>query len=218
MTGLRPLAVALAERSAAGNRVVGPGTIAAGVLAAALAAWVFVAGSPEPLFADTSSQPVAATVEVEVDLGALPQPTVDPAVARIEPGIDGSRARELAERLARDLAVEAAAFMAQDPTMLEAADFGPRLNEMQQRMRIALESGAIPVSSYSFDSLHLVIALPQGPQGGAVRGFEAEGILETVIYDLAGDVVEERSAPFDLTFSMENRGDLWHIFHVVPTP
>jgi hypothetical protein len=124
----------------------------------------------------------------------------------------------LAGRLARDLAVEAMAFRDRDTDLLTAADFGPRLNEMRQRLRIGVESESIPVSTYSFDSLHLVVALPQGPQGGAVRGFEGVGTVETITYDLDGNETGRRSDPFALTFSMENRGDLWHILHVVPTP
>ncbi|MEX0864586.1 MAG: hypothetical protein WD269_06890 [Acidimicrobiia bacterium] len=218
MTGLRPLVTSLSkprDPAAASDRV---GAALSPVLAAAMAIAVFFAGSPVGAPAAPVTTAVPTTVDVEVDLSTLPQPSIDPAVGRIDPDLDQAAALDLAGRLAHDLAVEAMAFRVREAEMLTAADFGPRLNEMQQRLRIGVESESIPVSTYTFDSLHLVVALPQGPQGGAVRGFEGEGTVETITYDLDGNETGRRSAPFALTFSMENRGDLWHILHVVPTP
>lgn len=220
LTGLRPMVSVV--KGAGQSPLPAPGhppTVLAAAGALALAGWVVVAGSstlvPATVTPDRAA-PLAAEITVEVL--PVPRPSVDPGVSRIDPAIDEAAAVTLAEILARALAIETYAMLQRDPVLLRAADFGPRLNEMEQRIRLGVESGRIQVSHYRFDHLRLVVSHPQGPQGGAARAFEATGTVETVVHDSRGEDLERRATPFALTFTLENRGTEWHIFHVVPTP
>ncbi len=182
-----------------------------------LAIGILWAGAPArpPVVAKTPTNLVLA---LEIDPEAVPEATVDQEITRLDSDLTDVEVRELALALATCLAGEAEAFAKHDPALLAAASVGPRLNEMELRLERAMSSGSLDVVNYRFDTLHLVVTHPYGPQGGASRGFEGKGTAEAVTLDLKGELLSRRESPFALTFSVEEvRGGEWRILNVVPT-
>ena len=159
-----------------------------------------------------ASEPVGAggdapvgSVEVAVDTSTLPIPTIDPDVLEIDPSFE-DLADDLAVELARRLATEAEALLRDDRELMASAALGARLNEMEYRLsqRGSAET-AIPI--YHFESLHLFITQPDGPQGGADPAFEARGTVEELTIDSDGQELGRSTRPFARAFSLRQTDD-----------
>jgi hypothetical protein len=113
--------------------------------------------------------------------------------------------------LAENLAIEAQAMHRGESELLLAADFGPRLADMQGRMERSVATGEWVVVDYAFDSLHLRVVETAGGQG-ADLGFEATGTVERVTYDADGVEVGRRIVPVSSLFVLRQAtGDRWLI-------
>lgn len=234
LTGLRPLFDRLLpEPDAAGTgaRVFSrltarwdrtglrPGLVRGVALAGAvvvLGAGIVVAGAParEP----PPLRVVPAIPDgVTVDVASLPQITFAPIVRELDETLAGPGGQVLAEALALDLAAEAHAMTRHDRALLAAADAGSRLAEMEDRLDGAADSGQTTVSSYRFETLHLMVAWPYGDQGGPAPALEATGIVEEITRGADGDETSRNAAPFALRFSMERAAEgRWLIVLVEP--
>lgn len=132
----------------------------------------------------------------------LPQVTIDDDVAALSAELatlDG--ARELAEALAFNLAVEAEAARTRDPSLLTAVAHGQRLDDMMITIEGAADSD-VDVPEYRFDSLHLSIVYPGGAQRGANAGLSATGTAVVTTYSTDGHAVASREEPVDVMFSL----------------
>ncbi len=150
-------------------------------------------------------------------MAALPQITFAPIVRELDETLAGPGGQVLAEALALDLAAEAHAMTRRDRALLAAADAGSRLAEMEDRLDQAAALGQTTVSSYTFETLHLMVAWPYGDQGGPAPALEATGTVEEVTWAADGGETSRWVAPFALRFSMERAaGDRWLIVLVEP--
>ena len=184
-------------------RTFGRGAIA-GSLIAAIAVLIVVAGTParEPAQAIPVLEPIE--VSVTVDASTLPEVTVALEVSALNSGIAADGAANLALMLAEDLAIEAEAMRRGEAGVLLGADFGPRLGEMQRRIELALATGERVVPSYTFESMHLRVV-----EAGQVAdlGFEAAGVIETIIYDADGVERRRETERFHSLFLISQAGD-----------
>lgn len=156
------------------------------------------------------------TVDVTVDASSLPAVMVDDEVAKLDETLAGS-ADELAVGLATALAVEEEAFRQADPELLPAAAVGTRLVLQERRLVLSIDAGTINVTEYEFDTLHLTVAFPFGPQGGATPGFEATGTQITIAYDLEGNELDRGESEFHSIFALLHaEDDRWLIAAVTP--
>ncbi len=195
--------------------------LAAGLMGGATAvllvgAAIVVAGAPAREPAGALDAPVAQ-VDVEVDPASLPAVTVDPEVAELSADFAGPGAQALAVALAENLQAEAQALLAGDKALLAAADAHSRLKQMETKIDEAAASGQTVVSSYDFDTLHLVRAFPYGEQGGARPGREARGTQTDITYDAAGNEVSRTTEPCAYVFALgEAEEGRWLILSAVP--
>ncbi|MGZ8724493.1 MAG: hypothetical protein ACXWYG_10685 [Aeromicrobium sp.] len=196
-------------------RIFGRGATV-GLMVMAVLAGVVVAGAPARDRANAAQPFGVAAIDVDVDLTTLPLVTVDHEVAALnsvaadDPGV-------LAAGLVRALAIEAEAMRRADTSLLRAADDGPRLVEMERAIERAATSGRLPVPTYRFTALRLVVEYVDGPQGGANLAFQAEGTVQAAIYNEAGDKLDTTEAPFASNFVLRTSatGD-WIIWQTDP--
>lgn len=153
-----------------------------------------------------SSGPV---VTVEVDPTALPVATVGEEVGALSS--DFGSAQDLAVMLAENLAMEAEAMRRHQGEVLLAADFGPRLVDMQDRMVQSVATGEWSVDRYQFDALHLTTVTVAGGQGTDLA-FEATGTVERTTYDADGAELHAVALPCASTFVLRLApGEQWLI-------
>jgi hypothetical protein len=206
----------LATRGSPGSaRIFGRGAVV-GLAVVAILTGVVVAGTPARGNA-SAAQPIGvAAIDVTVDLTNLPDVAVDNEVAALN-GAAAADPGVVAAGLVRALAIEAEAMRRADTSLLRAADDGPRLVEMERGIEQAATADRLPVPTYRFTGLHLLVEYVDGPQGGANLAFEAQGTVQTVTYNGAGDEFDTTEAPFTSTFVMRtsSTGD-WIIWQVDP--
>ncbi len=196
-------------------RIFGRGAVV-GLTIVAVLTGVVAAGGPARGGADAAQPIGVAAVDVKIDLAALPAVTVDSEVAALN-GAAADDPGVLAAGLARALAIEAEAMRRADTSLLRAADDGPRLVEMERAVEQAATADRLPVPTYRFTRLHLVVEYVDGPQGGANLAFQAEGTVQTVTYDETGDELDTTEAPFSSVFVLRTSvtGD-WIIWQTDP--
>lgn len=144
-------------------------------------------------------------IEVAVDTSTLPIPTIEPDVLEIDPSF-GDLADDLAVELARRLATEAEALLRGDAELMASAALGSRLNEMEYRLS-QWGSAETVIPTYHFESLHLFITQPDGPQGGADPAFEARGTVDELTIDPDGQEVGRSTRRFARAFSLRQTDD-----------
>ncbi len=160
---------------------------------------VIAAGGPARVLAAPQSSPAPVEVDLEIDPASLPAVTVGDEVAGLNNDVAGS-AIQLALALAENLAIEGEAMRRADPSLLRGADDGERLIEQERRIEAGATAGALVVSLYTFDLLHLHVVHTDGPQGGASLALGASGSIEEITYDLLGIELRRATAPFASTF------------------
>jgi parallel beta-helix repeat protein len=172
-----------------------------------VAVLIVVVATParEPAQAIPAEQPIAVDVDLDLDPVTLPSITIDAEVAALNASIDAEGAAELAMMLAENLEIEAEATRRGEAQLLLAADFGPRLAEMQRRFEGSAATGEWVVAHYRFDSLHLRVFETAGGQG-ADLAFDATGVVDEVTYDADGVELGRDSAPFASTFVLRQAG------------
>ncbi|MFZ0493747.1 MAG: hypothetical protein WAM81_11185, partial [Acidimicrobiia bacterium] len=206
----------LTTRGSPGSaRIFGRGAVV-GVMVIAILTGVVVAGAPARDRANAAQPIGVAAIDVTVDLTALPDVTVDGEVAALN-SVAADDPGALAADLARALAIEAEAMRRADTSLLRAADDGPRLVEMERAIEQAATQNRLPVPTYHFTQLHLVVEYVDGPQGGANLALQADGTVQTVTYDAAGNTLDTTEAPFTSTFVLRTSasGD-WIIWQAGP--
>jgi len=189
-----------------------------GAIGTVFAVLIVVAGAParQPAQAFPAAEPIE--VAVEIDPATLPGVTVGAEVATLNSEIAAGGAEGLALTLAENLAIEAEAMLLGESRLLLSADFGPRLAEMEHRMKRSVATGEWVVPHYKFDSLNLLVVETSGGQG-ADLGFLATGVVEEVIYDADGVEIRRESAPFASMFVLRQAsGDHWLIVEEVEAP
>ena len=179
-------------------RIFGRGAVV-GLTVTAILTGVVAAGGPARSRANAAQAISVAAIDVHVDLSTLPDVTVDNEVAALN-GAAADDPGVLAAGLARALAVEGEAMRRADTSLLRAADDGPRLVEMERSIEHAATADRLPVPTYRFTGLRLIVEYVDGPQGGANLAFQAEGTVQTVTYDAAGDELDTTEVPFASTF------------------
>jgi len=211
MTGLRPLIDWLLERrKLAARREISdevrprrPVLRWAGVSAAVgvFTLGLVAAGAPARAPTDSSAEEPPPLVDVDIDPASLPEVTVDPKVIRLDASLGGQGAQDLAVALATALATEAEALLRGDDALMASVSMGARLNEMGYRLS-QRRSGSTVVPLYRFESLHLIVTHPDGPQGGADPAFEARGMVEQLTIDSGGEELGRNTIPFARAFSL----------------
>jgi hypothetical protein len=182
-----------------------------GALAVVVAVLIVIAGAParEPALAVPTGEVI--DISVAVDPATLPAVTVDAEVTALNSNIAGESADAVAMMLAENLAIEAEAMHRGESELLLAADFGPRLTDMQSRVERSVATGEWVVAGYVFESLHLRVVETLGGQG-ADLGFEATGTVERVTYDADGVEISRRTVPLSSLFVLRQAmGDRWLI-------
>ena len=176
---------------------------------------IVLAGSPArgPVVADTAE--VLNRVPHEVDPATFPQISV--TIAGWDETIAGPTAQGILVSLAENLELESQALLRSDPSILEAADHGDRLREMQVRLGATATSGRVAIDHYRFDTVHVVLIAPFGVQTGGSIGFESRGTVTTETYDTGGTLLGRQTSPFAQTFAVRRvDGDRWLIVAVLP--
>ena len=142
-------------------------------------------------------------IDVEIDEESLPTVTVPDDLRALTTEFD---AQELAVMLAEDLAVESQAMRRAESELLLAADFGPRLIAMQDRMATSAATGEWVVVDYVFESLNLTTVTVAGGQGTDLA-LEATGTALHLTYDPDGVELSRVSTQFETTFVLRQSGD-----------
>ena len=73
---------------------------------------------------------------------------------------------------------------------------------MQHQIEAAGSGGNRVASTYTFDSLHLIVVYPGGLQHGANAGLVARGTVTDVTYSPSGRQLTTSPRPFAFTFSL----------------
>ncbi|MGH3649298.1 MAG: hypothetical protein ACRDU9_01210 [Acidimicrobiia bacterium] len=211
MTGLRPPIDWLIERRAlAASREVAERMeprrpmlrwVGASVAVAVFIVGIVAAGAPARTPIGLAGDAPAPAIFVDIDPASLPEVTVDPKVVRLDASLDGDGAQDLALALANALATEAEALLRGDEALMSSVSMGARLNEMDYRLS-QRRSGISVVPLYRFESMHLIVTHPDGPQGGADPAFEARGMVEQLTIDSSGQELKRTTVPFARAFSL----------------
>jgi hypothetical protein len=206
----------MGRRPSAGRAVVIAACISPLVIVAVtIAGWPARSSTFELVAADV---PDASTVVAALDPAALPATTADPAAIELFGDLaDPARAEAIALTFLWDLEVEAEAFRRGDAELLRAVAHGSRLIELLDRLERRSDSRR-PVTTYSFDSLRLVV-VRLGGQSGPLLGVEGTGRENRTILDGQGNVVSSVAKPFKEVFALRPLGDQrWLIAGTRPVP
>ena len=179
------------------------------VLVLAIGVGIVAAGAPArlPVF-DTAA--VLGTVPHQVDPATFPAITIGQDVTDWNHAIEGQSARDIVMTMAENLEIENQAVLRRDPGILEAADHGDRLKEMQDRIAATGATGNAIVRHYQFDSLDMGLVIPFGVQTGLSLGVTGTGDVTEETHDAAGTLVDSRTVPFRETFILRRAtGDRW---------
>jgi hypothetical protein len=191
-----------------GRTEAGAKTVAARVLVAVIAVGVFaggvaVASIPSRVPGADGVPTLESGVGADIDPVSLPTVTIDPEVAGISARLATPEgAQDLAASLAFNLEVENEAAIRGDATLLPAVDHGARLHDMQAQIEASADDGVRVASRYGFESLHLIVVFPGGPQAGANAGLVANGTVTEINFSSSGQEVSRSERPFALTFAL----------------
>lgn len=191
--------------------------VAGGTAALLFAAAVVAAGTPARGLGLVDVEEVLRGVPRTVDPSTLPPLTVRQEVADWDHSLAGPEMAAVVRTLAENLDLEAQALLRRDPTILTAVDHGDRLAEMEARLRDAEASGRTTIERYRFEALEVSLLVPFGVQTGLSLGFTGTGTVTEETYDAQGNLLEQRSEPFHLTFAMRRAtGARWLLVGVLP--
>jgi hypothetical protein len=204
------LAIASRRFASGGGALRGAARVGlAVVLVLVLGVGIAAAGSPArlPVY-DTAS--VLDRVPHEVDPATFPAITVGQEVRDWDHSIDGAVARDIVLTLGENLEIENQALLHADASILNAADHGDRLAEMQARVAGVAANGRAVIRHYRFDNLAMTLVVPFGVQTGLSLGVTGNGTVTEETYDRAGNLLDTRTVPFDRTFALRRAtGDRW---------
>lgn len=208
--------IAVARSSTAPRYVFSVGALFGATLVLASVGMV-AAGAvarPDAALANTAA---AATVDVDVDPSTLPVVTVSAEALALEGGamIDPSA---VGVALAEDLAIEGMAMLRADTSMLRAADIGERLIEMEGAIEAAATLDRPVVDVYRFDTMHIDVAMTDGPQGGASLVVIGAGTVDHIVHDGSGAEVDRSSEPFEADFILTVGSDGRWLLGLVSPP
>jgi Na+-translocating ferredoxin:NAD+ oxidoreductase RnfD subunit len=193
------------------------GVLAGAAAAFGFAAAVVAAGTPARGLVLPDVEAILAAVPRTVDPSTLPPLTVRQEVADWDHELAGPEMATVVRTLAENLDLEAQALLRRDPAILTAVDHGDRLAEMEARLRDAEASGRTTIERYRFETLEVSLLVPFGVQTGLSLGFTGTGTVTEETYDAGGNLVEQRSEPFHLTFAMRRAtGTRWLLVGVLP--
>ena len=103
--------------------------------------------------------------------------------------------------LVENLELETQALLQGDATILEAADHGDRLDEMQSRLADSRATGTTVIERYQIDEVNVVLLVPFGKQEALSLGLDsARNRCDRGVHDASGRVQSRSSAPFAKTF------------------
>jgi hypothetical protein len=171
---------------------------------------IVAAGTPSRGVIETDAAEVLDRVAADIDPATFPPMTVDQDVIDWSHELAGPGAQQIILTLAENLDIESQALRRADDSLLTAVAHGDRLEELRARIVDATTSGRIVVPRYAFDSLHMTLRQPFGVQTGLSLGIEGQGTVTEEVYDAAGTLLEERTAPFDQTFVLRRAtGGRW---------
>jgi hypothetical protein len=157
-------------------------------------------------------------VDVDIDVGALPDVEVGPSTRSLDLDVDAEFVDQLAVTLAENLALEAAAIREADGSLLGLADGASRLDEMQERLDEAIATGERRFALYTFDSLALDVHEAAGSQSSAGLVFSGEGSVDRVVHDAFGDEQGKITERFTGEFVLRQlAGDRWLLVSVAET-
>jgi Na+-translocating ferredoxin:NAD+ oxidoreductase RnfD subunit len=182
-----------------------------------IAVGIVAAGVPARGIAANNVDELLNRLPTNVDASTLPPITVSADVVGFDHELAGPGMTEVVVTLARNLELENEALLRRDESILVAIDHGDRLVEMQERLKAAVASGTTIVTHYEFNEIDVSLIEPFGVQSGLVLGLNGRGTMTTETRDAEGDVIDEESSPFDLTFAMRRAtGDRWLNVGVLP--
>jgi Na+-transporting NADH:ubiquinone oxidoreductase subunit NqrB len=190
--------IAAARRSTAPRYVFSVGAVFGATLVMASVGMV-AAGAVARPDAEPTNSAAAVIVDVDVDPSTVPAVTVSAEAQALDGGvmIDPSA---VGMALAEDLAIEGMAMLRADTSMLRAADIGERLVEMEGAIEAAATADRPVVDEYRFATMHIDVAMTDGPQGGASLVVIGGGTVDHVIHDASGAEIARSSEPFDADF------------------
>ncbi len=192
-------------------------TAIAGVAVLAVGTGIVLAGTPARSPANFAAAEILTRIPVQVDPATLPPVTVGQDVIDFDPQLAGPGMQEVVVTLAANLELENQALLRHDLSILNAADHGDRLSEMQGRVQDATDGSASwVISHYQFDSISVSLLVPFGRQDGFSLGLAGRGTLIRETYDAFGLVARE-TVPFAQTFAVRRAtGDRWLNVAVLP--
>lgn len=185
-----------------------------GVAIVVLAVAIVLAGEPAEVTA-LATEASPADVNVPVDAGALPEPSVDSSVDGLAIDVDNEFVDMITLTLAENLAAEAEAIRTADGSLLGVVDGGRRLDEMQAKMDEVIATGERRADHYVFDTLALSLHESEG-QSSAGLVFAGEGTVHHVLYDEMGQEVATETESFRSTFVLRQLGERWRLVSVEP--
>jgi hypothetical protein len=187
-----------------------------GSLVVLLGVGVVFAGNPArpSVLADLSGSTPGIGAGVDVDPATLPEVSVHADVYALNSTLDQAGVRDLALVLAENLALEGEAVRSGDGSLLEFADAGVRLAEMQARVEDAISNAERVVEQHTFETLKLQVAGESG-QAGAALVFVGSGKIARVSYDSMGVELGRTTVSFAADFVLQQiAGDRWLIVEV----
>jgi hypothetical protein len=183
--------------------VVGAGIVAAGAPARGVVA---------PVSSEALTRPPTA-----IDPATLPAITVGDDVLSFDHTLDATGMASVVVTLGQNLELENQALIRRDSTLLPAIDHGDRLDEMQERLADAQDSGLTLIDHYNFDSIDARLLIPFGKQTGLSLGLDGRGTVIRETYSSSGTLLEREEAPFAQTFAVRRAtGDRWLNVGVFP--
>jgi hypothetical protein len=205
-----------AARLATGDQArpgIRTGVVRVGVISVAVVlvgGGIVAAGAPARGAVVPDAADVLGRLHHQVDPATFPSISVDEEVSDWNHEIAGAGVEEIVLTLAENLELERQALLQADATILDTVDHGDRLEEMQTRLRDALDTGRTVVEQYQIDDVHVVLIVPFGQQVALSLGLESRGTVTRETYDADGSLQARDSGPFATTFVMRQvTGGRW---------
>ena len=195
--------------------VLRTGLIGAAVCAVGIG--IVAAGTPARGVVVPETADVLGREALDIDPATFPTITVEQDVSDWNHEIVGAGAQELVLNLVENLELENQALFRADATILEAADHGDRLEEMQDRLRDAATTGTTVIERYQLDDVTVTLLVPFGRQDSLSLGLDSRGTVTKETYDASGQLQTRSSSPFAKMFALRQvTGGRWLNVAVLP--
>jgi Na+-translocating ferredoxin:NAD+ oxidoreductase RnfD subunit len=171
-----------------------------------------------PTLPRVDASQLAARPSVQLAPGAVPTPTVDPAVRAIVPSLDRAQVARRAHDLVADLVIAGDALTTRNPRLAATAGAGTWLLDLQQQIAAAGNDRPIAVPRYRFDSIRLVLVRRTGQSSPQVM-LSVTGTVRTDTDASAGTAPTRGSpVPYRRAYLMVPVAGVWLVASAQPPP